>query len=562
MTESARFREWLNVPDELFITCLWRPTARRVAIWRNNNKLTWLYAGDELRPQGATATTIFGTRSLVWPERMYAASLIAQTKSQSFALYANAAYLCRQMHEEYQEPVLCVCASRASSRGVAYRLSKDLDSIEVLSDELANTVAFIDSYAPHLAGLKECLLRGIAFHNAALPLQLRQLIEKAVERRVLKIVCATTTLAEGVDLPFRVTVLAEWLQWRMDTRDQQRPFDALKFRNIAGRSGRAGVFAEGDTIVFENVLGPSKFVDSQNRTTAILSMMERPNEVRSALEEEVIPAESEARRRIISGNFLAAISENPGDLALERSFAKRLLFRKLPNGDSANQMLAKIRTDVLDGGEMAFAVAASSLRLTPLGEAANRSLLSPESCRTIIQVLDTLPMSDEFDEVAAYLLNHLGGIPEQYNSDWSKIALRSGSRFVVKSTDLQNVLSAWRTGVALTEIFAALPSVKKSKSQESVSDWLSGRSTSENWSNSFDKFADFIDAVIENFLPLILDACANLSTHVPGEATMRPWDKFRTVAIRTIEIRHRDTHTVTLTAGPLTAGPPDSLASP
>ena len=212
------------------------------------------------------------------------------------------------MHEEYQEPVLCVRASRASSRGVAFRLAKDLDRIEVLHDELANTIAFIDNYAAHLAGLRECLLRGVYFHNAALPLRLRQLIEKAIEKRVLKVVCATTTLAEGVDLPFRVTVLAEWLQWRMDTRDQQRPFDALKFRNIAGRSGRAGVFAEGDTIVFENVLGPSKFVDAQNRAASILSMMERPDEVRSALEEEVVPAESEARRRVISRQFLAAIS--------------------------------------------------------------------------------------------------------------------------------------------------------------------------------------------------------------------------------------------------------------
>ena len=428
MSESERFRDWLNVPDELFITCLWRPTARRVAIWRNNNKLTWLYAGDELRPKGATATTIFGTKSLVWPERMYAASHIAQTKSQSFALYANAAYLCRQMHEEYQEPVLCVCASRASSRGVAFRLAKDLDRIEVLHDELANTIAFIDNYAAHLAGLRECLLRGVSFHNAALPLRLRQLIEKAIEKRVLKVVCATTTLAEGVDLPFRVTVLAEWLQWRMDTRDQQRPFDALKFRNIAGRSGRAGVFAEGDTIVFENVLGPSKFVDAQNRAASILSMMERPDEVRSALEEEVVPAESEARRRVISGNFLAAISENPSDGSLEQSFAKRLLVRKLANGNSADQMLAKIRTDVLDGGEMTFATAASPLRLTPLGEAANRSLFSPESCRTIIAALDTLPVSNEFEDVAAYLLTHLGGLPEQPNSDWSKIALKAGSR--------------------------------------------------------------------------------------------------------------------------------------
>jgi len=443
------------------------------------------------------------------------------------------------MHEEYREPVLCVCASRASSRGVAYRRADDLDSLEVFSDELADAIAFIDTYAPHLAGLRACLRRGIAFHNAALPLQLRQLIEKAVERRVLKVVCATTTLAEGVDLPFRVTVLAEWLQWRMDTRDQQKPFGALKFRNIAGRSGRAGVFAEGDTIVFENVLGPSKFVDHQNRTGAILSMMERPDEVSSALEEEVVSSESEARKRVMSANFLAAISENPRDATLERSYADKLLVRELPNGESAHQMMAKIRADVLGGGGVAFAVAASPLRLTPIGEAASRSLFSPESCRTIIQVLGSLPASNEFEEIAAYLLTELGGIPEQHNSDWSKIVSTSGSRFVVKRDDLQDVLSAWRTGVALPQIFAGLPSVRRSKAKDNVSEWLAGRRRSENWSNNFDKFADFIDAVVEIFLPWVLDACANLSPHVP-EANSCPWGEIQSVVSRTIKIRRPD----------------------
>ena len=71
MAHSQRFREWLGVSDEMFHTCLWRPTARRVALWRSNNKLTWLYAGDELRPPGAKPTNMFGTRSLVWPNSMY-----------------------------------------------------------------------------------------------------------------------------------------------------------------------------------------------------------------------------------------------------------------------------------------------------------------------------------------------------------------------------------------------------------------------------------------------------------------------------------------------------------
>jgi helicase len=539
MTQSDRFREWLGVPDDQFITCLWRPTARRVAIWRTNNKLTWLYAGDELRPASAKATTIFGTKSLVWPERMYPADGFAQTKAQAPALFANAAFLCRQMYEEVHEPILCVCASRASSRGVAYRLAEDFEPNEVLDEALQKSVDYIESFAPHLTGLKACIQRGVAFHNAALPVELRQLIEAAVERRVMKVVCATTTLAEGVDLPFRVTVLAEWLQWKMDTRDQQKPFGALKFRNIAGRSGRAGVFTEGDTIVFENVLGPSRYADNQNRTASILSMMENPSEVGSALEEDVFPAELEARRRVLSSSFLAAIRENPKDEALEKSFAKKLLGRRLPNGDSIDNVTAKIRADVLSGGPLAFAEAASPLRLTPLGEAANQTVFSPESCRLIVQAIGKLGARSTFSEIASFLLLELGGVPEQHNHDWSKISTNQGSRFVVKAQDLPAVLQAWRSLTTLPQIFSQLPSVRKSKAKDSVADWLEGKELSENWSNSFDKFSDFVDSVLEEFLPWLIDACAILHPHLPNQSQLPSiWAQVTDIITKTIEARH------------------------
>ena len=73
-----------------------------------------------------------------------------------------------------------------------------------------------------------------------------------MEHRALKVVAATTTLAEGVDLPFRVTILADWLTF---DGDKSRPMESLLFKNIAGRCGRAGQFTEGDTIIFDNPVG-------------------------------------------------------------------------------------------------------------------------------------------------------------------------------------------------------------------------------------------------------------------------------------------------------------------
>lgn len=540
MTDSTRFRSWLSVPDELFLTCLWRPTARRIALWSDNNKLIWLYAGDELRPTSATAKTIFGTRSLVWPTPMHPESSFPGIRAQSENLFQNVAFLCRQMHDEYGEPILCVCASRGSSRGIAYQLASKFEEFEVLPPKIQSAIDFIKSGFPHLGRLAFALARGIAFHNAALPLGLRDLIEQAVVSRELRIVCATTTLAEGVDLPFRVTILAEWLQWRLDTKDQQRPFGALKFRNIAGRSGRAGVFTEGDTVIFENVLGPSKFADHQNRKNSILSMLSLPSEVASALEEDVLPNELEVRKRVLASSFLAAIPENPLDEALEHSFSRSLLLRELPNGETANQLALAMRADVLSGGDMAFARAASPLRLTPVGQSVNRSLFSPESCRMIMQTLADLPAQNDFTEISAYLIEKLGFLPEQQNPDWVKVTSGSGSRFVVKRADLELVLRHWCAGVHLSDIFSELPSVRNSRARDDVKRWLAGDIASEHWASVFDKFVDFVDTVIEQFLPWVLDACAILSSHLSEEVRARPWAEFRITFNDALRRRHLD----------------------
>ena len=95
-----------------------------------------------------------------------------------------------------------------------------------------------------------------------IPLDVREGIERAVESRALKVVAATTTLAEGVDLPFRVTILADWLTF---DGEKDRPMDSLLFKNIAGRCGRAGQFTEGDTIIFDNPVGDALMTSPARR---------------------------------------------------------------------------------------------------------------------------------------------------------------------------------------------------------------------------------------------------------------------------------------------------------
>ncbi|GAI63540.1 unnamed protein product, partial [marine sediment metagenome] len=49
--------------------------------------------------------------------------------------------------------------------------------------------------------LLELLKRGMAYHNADLSWEERSLVEKYLKEGEIKVICATTTLALGVELP-------------------------------------------------------------------------------------------------------------------------------------------------------------------------------------------------------------------------------------------------------------------------------------------------------------------------------------------------------------------------
>ena len=87
--------------------------------------------------------------------------------------------------------------------------------------------------------LPRLLERGVAYHHAGLSHDLRYLIELLVDREDVKIICGTTTLAQGVNFPI-ATVIVETLQKpRSGGRLGWQDLSYAEFWNIAGRAGRA-----------------------------------------------------------------------------------------------------------------------------------------------------------------------------------------------------------------------------------------------------------------------------------------------------------------------------------
>ncbi|MBS4010030.1 MAG: DEAD/DEAH box helicase [Roseovarius sp.] len=86
--------------------------------------------------------------------------------------------------------------------------------------------------------LPSLLGRGVAFHHAGLSHDLRQLVELLIEGGDVRVVCGTTTLAQGVNFPI-ASVIVESQAKYVGPPKQWSQLTYSEFWNIAGRAGRA-----------------------------------------------------------------------------------------------------------------------------------------------------------------------------------------------------------------------------------------------------------------------------------------------------------------------------------
>jgi hypothetical protein len=86
------------------------------------------------------------------------------------------------------------------------------------------------------------LTRGVVVHRGSLPGTLNRLVIRAIERRVFNVVLATSTLTEGLNLPFDTILIPSLFRG-------QAILSTSEIKNLMGRAGRPGVATEGRTFV-------------------------------------------------------------------------------------------------------------------------------------------------------------------------------------------------------------------------------------------------------------------------------------------------------------------------
>lgn len=159
-------------------------------------------------------------------------------------------YVVSQLRKREMLPAIYFIFSR---RGCD-RSVKDIGSLSLVNDhEAAQLKTTIDEFLRQnpdagREGQVEPLYRGIAAHHAGILPAWKGLVEQLFQRGLIKVVFATETLAAGINMPARTTVISS-LSKRTDRG--HRLLTASEFLQMAGRAGRRGMDEQGYVVTLE-----------------------------------------------------------------------------------------------------------------------------------------------------------------------------------------------------------------------------------------------------------------------------------------------------------------------
>lgn len=128
--------------------------------------------------------------------------------------------------------LLILCRGKGTAAKRAIELSEELPAYGQMSELAQAVCAYLDAEAGYETELAKCIRKGVAYHHAGLSQESRWLVERLISSGDVRLVCGTTTLAQGVNFPIS-SVIVETL------KKGNEELTYADFWNIAGRAGRA-----------------------------------------------------------------------------------------------------------------------------------------------------------------------------------------------------------------------------------------------------------------------------------------------------------------------------------
>jgi superfamily II RNA helicase len=159
-------------------------------------------------------------------------------------------YIVSQLRERDMLPAIYFIFSRKGCD----RAVTEVSQMSLVNDrEKAQLKRYIDDFFAHnpdagRMGQVDPLYNGIAAHHAGILPAWKSLVEELFQLGLIKVVFATETLAAGINMPARTTVISS-LSKRTDRG--HRLLNASEFLQMAGRAGRRGMDERGYVVTVQ-----------------------------------------------------------------------------------------------------------------------------------------------------------------------------------------------------------------------------------------------------------------------------------------------------------------------
>lgn len=144
--------------------------------------------------------------------------------------------------------------AEAEAERLADDVSRQLGSMERKS--LDNEINSVEtSFITIPPNLRKVLHHGVGFHHAGLDSKVRTLVESLFRKGMLRVVCATSTLASGMNLPARTVVLTSI----HSPENHRELLSANVVHQMLGRAGRPGHDTKGFGVILTGSNGECEF---------------------------------------------------------------------------------------------------------------------------------------------------------------------------------------------------------------------------------------------------------------------------------------------------------------
>ena len=158
--------------------------------------------------------------------------------------------------------------------GIRLTTESERDEIRAIVEERCRTLLDEDlavlGYWDWLTGLE----RGVAAHHAGLLPAFKEVVEELFQKKLVKVVFATETLALGINMPARTVVLEKLEKFNGEARV---PITPGEYTQLTGRAGRRGIDVEGHSVIqWADGLDPQAVASLASRRTYPLNSSFKP----------------------------------------------------------------------------------------------------------------------------------------------------------------------------------------------------------------------------------------------------------------------------------------------